>query len=74
MIPVMSKKQINIILILDFDIRGFFGLGIHYKLFLTPVAFHLAISAVYHKNLHSLFCTILRSIFTSGQISRGTVI
>jgi hypothetical protein len=25
------------ILIVDFDIRGFFGLGIHHKLFLTPL-------------------------------------
>jgi hypothetical protein len=27
MIPVMSKKQVSIVLILDFDIRGFFGVG-----------------------------------------------
>jgi hypothetical protein len=33
-------------LTLDCDIRGFFGLGIHHKLFLTSVIFHLAISAV----------------------------
>jgi hypothetical protein len=26
MIPLMLKKQINIVLNLDFDIRGFFGL------------------------------------------------
>jgi hypothetical protein len=48
----MLKKQINIVLPLDFDIHGFFGRGIHHKLFLT---FHLAICAVQHKNLHSLF-------------------
>jgi hypothetical protein len=27
MTPLMSKKQINIVLILDFDIHGYFGLG-----------------------------------------------
>jgi hypothetical protein len=27
MIPLTLKKHINIVLILDFDIRGFFGLG-----------------------------------------------
>jgi hypothetical protein len=43
MTPMMSKKQINIILILDFDIRGFFGLGIHHELFLRSLTFHLAI-------------------------------
>jgi hypothetical protein len=42
----MSKKQINIILNLDFEIRGLFGLEIHYKLFLKPQMFPLAISAV----------------------------
>jgi hypothetical protein len=37
MIPLMSKKRIDIIFILDFDIRVFFGLGIQNKLFLTPL-------------------------------------
>jgi hypothetical protein len=46
MIPLMSKKLINIVLILDFDIRGFFGLGFHHKLFLISSTFHLATSAV----------------------------
>jgi hypothetical protein len=46
MTPLMSKKQINVVFIFDFDIRGFFGLGIHYQFFLTPLTFHLAISAV----------------------------
>jgi hypothetical protein len=32
--------------ILDFNIRGFFGLGIHHKQFLTYLTFHLAIFAV----------------------------
>jgi hypothetical protein len=50
----MSKKQISIVLILDFDIRGFFGLGIHHTLFLTSLTFHLAIPAVSNKNSHSL--------------------
>jgi hypothetical protein len=27
MIPLILKKQINILSILDFEIRGFFGLG-----------------------------------------------
>jgi hypothetical protein len=27
MIPLMSKKQINIVLILDFDTHGFSGVG-----------------------------------------------
>jgi hypothetical protein len=27
MIPLKSKKQINIVLVLDFDVCGFFGLG-----------------------------------------------
>jgi hypothetical protein len=31
---------------LDFDIRGFFGLGIHHKLFLIFLTFRLAISSV----------------------------
>jgi hypothetical protein len=47
MVPLISKKQFNIILILDFDIREYFGLGIHHELFfLTSLTFHLAISAV----------------------------
>jgi hypothetical protein len=33
MIPLMSKKQINIILMLDYDNHAFFGLGIHHKMF-----------------------------------------
>jgi hypothetical protein len=40
------EKECRIVLILDFDIHGFFGLGIHHKLFLTSVTFHLEISAV----------------------------
>jgi hypothetical protein len=40
------EKADNIVFILDFDIRGFFGLGIHYRLFLTSLTFHLAICAV----------------------------
>jgi hypothetical protein len=39
-------KQINIVLILDFNIRGYSDLEILYKLFLSSLAFHLAISAV----------------------------
>jgi hypothetical protein len=39
----MLKKQINIVLILDFDICGFYGMGIQHKRFLT---FHLEISAL----------------------------
>jgi hypothetical protein len=46
MIPLMLKKQINIVLIMDFDIRGFFGLGIHHKLFWMSLAFNLVISVV----------------------------
>jgi hypothetical protein len=46
MILLLSKKQINIVLMLDFDIHGFFGLGIHHELFLTYLMAHLAISAV----------------------------
>jgi hypothetical protein len=29
-----------------FDIHGFFGMGIHHKLFLTSLTFHIVISAV----------------------------
>jgi hypothetical protein len=42
----MSEIQINIILILDSNIRGFFDLGIEHKLFLTSLMIHLAISVV----------------------------
>jgi hypothetical protein len=40
-------KKINIFLILDFNIRGYSGLGIHHKLFLTSLTFRLAISVVF---------------------------
>jgi hypothetical protein len=33
MIPLLSKKQINIVLILDIEIHGSFGPGNHHKLF-----------------------------------------
>jgi hypothetical protein len=46
MIPLMLKKQINIVFVVDFDIRIFFGLGICHKLFLISLTFYLAISAV----------------------------
>jgi hypothetical protein len=46
MIPLMSKKQIDVVFISDFDIHGFFGLGIHHKWILTSLMFHLAISGV----------------------------
>jgi hypothetical protein len=37
--PLTSKNQINFVLILDFDIRGFFGLGMHHELFPTSLTF-----------------------------------
>jgi hypothetical protein len=46
MIPLISKKQMKIVLILDFVIHGFFGLGIHHKPFLIPLMFYLSISTV----------------------------
>jgi hypothetical protein len=46
LIPLMLKKQINVVSILAFDIRVFLGLGIPHELFLTSLTFYLAISAV----------------------------
>jgi hypothetical protein len=40
------KKQINIVLILYFDNRSLFGLGIHRHLFISFLKLHLEISAV----------------------------
>jgi hypothetical protein len=33
----MSAKEINVVLVLDFDTHSFFGLRIHHKLFLTSI-------------------------------------
>jgi hypothetical protein len=54
LILLMSKKQNNVVLILDFGIRGFFGLGIHHKQSLTSLTFYLAISAVEQKHSQPL--------------------
>jgi hypothetical protein len=40
------KKAYKLFLILDFDTHGFFALGIHHKLFLTSLMFHLVVSKV----------------------------
>jgi hypothetical protein len=67
MLPLMSKQQINIVLILDFDIRGFFGFeGILHYVLHGLIFGQFAISTVQHKNSHSL-CSIVRYIFMSGQ-------
>jgi hypothetical protein len=51
---MMLKNQMDIVLILDFDISGFFDLGICHKLFLTSLTFHLMTSTILNKNSHSL--------------------
>jgi hypothetical protein len=50
--PLMSMKQINIVLILNLNIHGYFGFGMHRKLFLTSLTF-LQFNSKIH--IHSLF-------------------
>jgi hypothetical protein len=63
----MLKKQINIVLIIDFDSRGFFGLGIHPKLFLTTFNVSLGNFCSLTQKFTFTLSSILHSILMTGQ-------
>jgi hypothetical protein len=79
MVPLMTEKLMNIVLIFDFDIRGFFVLEIYHQLLLTSATFHLPISAVltqkltfglFHCTIHSPVRTKLTDINLRASVQR----
>jgi hypothetical protein len=69
----MSKKQIKIVFIFDFVIHGFFGLGIHHKLFLIPLTFHLAIFCSLTEKFKFTLCSIIRSISNLDKVDETAI-
>jgi hypothetical protein len=64
---LMSEKPINIVSILDCDIHGFFGLGIHHKLFFNTSNISLRDFCSLTQKFTFTLSSVVRTNFTSGQ-------